>query len=73
MMKHMTLHPKASRLLRACLFFISLYLGLAVVYAHGASLSAAAVLELLHSGALSVVIAVGGALILDLEFRHRQK
>ncbi|MBQ9429551.1 MAG: hypothetical protein IJU41_08425 [Clostridia bacterium] len=72
-MEKRRLHPQAARLLRFCLFLICLYLAFAVGYAASIALSDGAVLELLHSGALSVTLAVCGALLYDLESRTRGK
>lgn len=72
-MEKRRLHPQAARLLRFCLFLITLYLVFAVGYAASIPLSGEAVLELLHSGALSAVLAVCGALLYDLAFRERGK
>lgn len=67
-MKGRDLHPSAASLLRFCLLLIGLYLPFAVGYAVTAAVGASAILALLHSGALSLVLALGGALLLDLEF-----
>lgn len=66
----------AVRLLTICAFLILAYLPFVCIFAwrSGGDLHARAlVLEMLHSAAISVVLALGGGLLLDCELRAREK
>lgn len=66
----------AVRLLTVCAFLILAYLPFICVYAWhsgGDPYARTLVLEMLHSAAISVVLALGCGLLLDCELRAREK
>ncbi len=69
------LHKQAERLLLFCLLPILLTLGGVAVFAYGNRGDPTVlplVRELLHTVAFSLVLALGGGLLLDLEIRRRE-
>lgn len=74
--KFPTLTAPAVRLLTLCVLLILAYLPFVCVYAWrncGDLYARTLVLEMLHSAAISVVLSLGGGLLLDCELRAREK
>lgn len=70
-----SLHAAAAKLLRQCLVPILLCLAGALLYAwynYGDPTALRTLRELLHSIAISTVLAIGGALLLDCEIRMHE-
>ena len=67
------LHKKASRLFSLCMSLIALYIIAVLVYALATfgSVSGELILfEMLHSVAISALLSLGGALLLDAELKR---
>lgn len=73
-MKIPTITRFAEKLLLACLAIILLYLIGTAVYANcsTAALKHITVFDMLHNAFLSVVISLGGGILLDCEVRSRE-
>ena len=68
------LHSKAAKIFTVCFSLIALYLAATVIYGFfslGSARASAILLEMLHSSAISALLALGGVILIDTELKRR--